>query len=557
MKTDLEIARETSLLPISEVGASIGIREKEIIPWGRSKAKVSLDIFGRVADREDGKLILVTTINPTPAGEGKTTVTIGLAQALARLGKKTALAIREPSLGPVMGVKGGGTGGGYSQVLPMEDINLHFTGDLSAVTAAHNLLSALLDNHIYHGDQFHIDPRYIVWPRVMDMNDRNLRNIVVGLGRPVDGVPHQDSFSITAASEVMAVLCLSRSMQELKQRLSRIIAAYTYEEQPITAADLKAVGAMAMLLHDAIQPNLVQTVEHVPAFVHGGPFANIAHGTNSIIATAMGLKLTDYFVTEAGFGSDLGAEKFFDIVCRQGIRPHVVVVVVSLRALKVHGGMDWQEARENRQNREAVVRGLANLEKHVENISLFGLPLVVALNTFPGDSPKEMAIVENFCQQQNIPFAVADVWAEGGEGGIELAGKVVDTIHNRRPRFRFLYPPDMSIREKIETIARKMYGANKVVYTVTAEDDLRIIRQLGLEDLLVCMAKTPYSLSDDPALVGRPRNFKITVKEIRISAGAGFIVPITGKITTMPGLPARPAAEHMDIDDRGNITGLF
>ncbi|MDD5778916.1 MAG: formate--tetrahydrofolate ligase [Candidatus Thermoplasmatota archaeon] len=557
MRTDLDIARETPLLSIREVGASIGIREEEIIPWGRSKAKVSPDIFRRISGREDGKLILVTTINPTPAGEGKTTVTIGLAQALARLGKKTALAVREPSLGPVMGVKGGGTGGGHSQVLPMEDINLHFTGDLSAVTAAHNLLSALLDNHIYHGDQFHIDPRYIVWPRVMDMNDRNLRNIVVGLGRPVDGVPHQDSFSITAASEVMAVLCLSRDLPELKQRLSRIIAAYTYEEQPVTAADLKAVGAMAMLLHDAVQPNLVQTVEHVPAFVHGGPFANIAHGTNSLIATTMGLKLADYFVTEAGFGSDLGAEKFFDIVCRQGISPHAVVLVVSLRALKVHGGLRWQEAREGRLDKEAVARGLTNLEKHVENITLFGLPLVVALNKFPGDSLEEMALVEDFCQRQGIPFAVADVWAEGGEGGIELAGKVVDIIHNHPPRFRFLYPPDMGIREKIEVISREIYGADKVVYTVTAEDDLRIIRQLELEDLMVCMAKTPYSLSDDPALVGRPRDFKITVKEIRISAGAGFVVPITGKITTMPGLPARPAAEGMDIDDRGNITGLF
>ncbi|HDS59961.1 MAG TPA: formate--tetrahydrofolate ligase, partial [Thermoplasmatales archaeon] len=403
MRTDLDIARETPLLSIREVGASIGIREEEIIPWGRSKAKVSPNIFRRISGREDGKLILVTTINPTPAGEGKTTVTIGLAQALARLGKKTALAVREPSLGPVMGVKGGGTGGGHSQVLPMEDINLHFTGDLSAVTAAHNLLSALLDNHIYHGDQFHIDPRYIVWPRVMDMNDRNLRNIVVGLGRPVDGVPHQDSFSITAASEVMAVLCLSRDLPELKQRLSRIIAAYTYEEQPVTAADLKAVGAMAMLLHDAVQPNLVQTVEHVPAFVHGGPFANIAHGTNSLIATTMGLKLADYFVTEAGFGSDLGAEKFFDIVCRQGISPHAVVLVVSLRALKVHGGLRWQEAREGRLDKEAVARGLTNLEKHVENITLFGLPLVVALNKFPGDSLEEMALVEDFCQRQGIP----------------------------------------------------------------------------------------------------------------------------------------------------------
>jgi formate--tetrahydrofolate ligase len=556
MNSDLNIARNTALLPIHEVGASIGIHEDEIIPWGAHKAKISLDIFDRITGRDDGKLILVTTINPTPAGEGKTTVTIGLAQALAKLGKKTALAIREPSLGPVMGVKGGGTGGGYSQVLPMEDINLHFTGDLNAVTAAHNLLSALLDNHIYHGDKFHIDPRYIVWPRVMDMNDRNLRNIVVGLGRPVDGVPHEDSFSITAASEVMAILCLSKNVKDLKVRLAKIIAAYTYEDQPVTAANLKAVGAMAMLLHDAIKPNLVQTVENLPAFIHGGPFANIAHGTNSIMATTMGLKLADYFVTEAGFGSDLGAEKFFNIACRQSLHPDLVVLVVSIQALKVHGGMSWENARKGQRDNEAVKRGLVNLEKHVENIALFGVPAVVALNKFQIDTMGEIGIVEHYCDQQGLPFAVANVWLEGGEGGIELAGKVVDTIHNRRSQFRFLYPQDMSILDKIKTIAGEIYGADKVVYTVAAEDDLRIIDQLDLQNLLVCMAKTPYSLSDDPTLVGRPSDFKITIKEIRISAGAGFIVPITGKITTMPGLPAQPAAEHMNIKNTGAITGL-
>ena len=556
MKSDLEIARETELMPVADVASSIGIRESEIIPWGRYKAKVSLDIFNRIKSREDGKLILVTTINPTSEGEGKTTVTIGLAQALSKLGKKTALAIREPSLGPTMGMKGGGTGGGYSQVLPMEDINLHFTGDMNAVTSAHNLLSALLDNHIYHGDRFHIDPRYIVWPRVMDMNDRNLRNIVVGLGGHVNGTPREDKFSITAASEVMAVMCLSNDMKELKERLSNVIAAYTYEEKPVTASDLNAVGAMALLMNDALKPNIVQTVEHVPAFVHGGPFANIAHGTNSIIATKMGLKLADYFVTEAGFGSDLGAEKFFDIVCRQGIKPDVAVLVVSVRALKVHGGMGWKEAREGMKGDEAVRKGLKNMEKHLENLALFGVPVVVAINRFPSDRDEELEVVEKFCNAADIPVAVSEAWAEGGEGGIELAGKVVDTIHNRKPDFRYLYSPDMDVKAKIETIARKIYGAGKVVYTVAAEDDIRIIKKLGLEHLLVCMAKTPYSLSDDPSLRGRPENFKITIKKIRISAGAGFVVPITGKITTMPGLPAHPAAERMDIVD-GVAEGLF
>ncbi len=557
MKSDLEIARATELEPIGDVAERIGIRSGELIPWGRHKSKVSPDIWERVQGNQDGRLILVTTITPTHEGEGKTTVTIGLAQALAKLGKKTALAIREPSLGPTMGVKGGGTGGGFSQVLPMEDINLHFTGDLSAITAAHNLLSAMLDNHIYHGDAFHIDPRYIVWPRVLDMNDRNLRNVVVGLGRPVDGIPHQDSFSITAASEVMAILCLSRSIGELKRRLSNIIAAYTYEEEPVTAADLNAVGAMTMLLRDALHPNLVQTVEHVPAFVHGGPFANIAHGTNSLMATRLGLKLADYFVTEAGFGSDLGAEKFFDIVCRQGMSPDAAVMVVSIRALKVHGGMSPEDAHTGRSYAEAVRAGLPNLEKHVENVSLFNVPVVVALNRFSGDTDMEIDVVESFCEEHDLPFAVADVWAEGGEGGVELAGKVVDVIHNSRASLRYLYEPEMSVTEKIEAIARRMYGADKVVYTVTAEEDLRIIKQLGLEDLLICMAKTPYSLSDDASLKGRPEDFKITIKQIRISAGAGFLVPITGKITTMPGLPKCPAAENMDLDSDGTMHGLF
>ena len=554
MKTDLEIARETKLEPIEDIASKIGIKNDEIIPWGEYKAKVSLSVLKRLR-RKRGKLILVTTINPTYEGEGKTTITIGLAQALAKLGKKACVAIREPSLGPTMGVKGGGTGGGYSQVLPMEDINLHFTGDMHAVTSAHNLLSALLDNHIYHGDKFHVDPRYIVWPRVLDMNDRNLRNVVVGLGGPADGIPHQERFSITAASEVMAILCLSKNIDELKKKLGKIIVAYTYDEEPIMASDLNAVGAMALLLKDAIKPNLVQTIEHVPAFVHGGPFANIAHGTNSILATLIGLRAADYVVTEAGFGTDLGAEKFFDIVCRYGIQPDVAVLVVSIRSLKVHGGMKAENAKKGARGMKAIKKGLENLLKHLENLATFGIPVVVALNKFPNDRDEEIDIVEKFCE--GIPFAVAEVWKKGGEGGIELAGKVIDTIYNKKPEFRYLYKLDMPVKEKIETIAKKIYGAGKVVYTLAAEDDIRIIHKLGLEKLPICMAKTPYSLTDDPKIYGRPKNFKVTIKEIRISAGAGFLVPITGKITTMPGLPAHPTAEKMDISNDGEISGLF
>ncbi len=539
---------------IEEIAKKIGIREEELILWGRYKAKISLDIFKRINARRDGKLILVTTINPTFDGEGKTTITIGLAQALEKLGKKTCLAIREPSIGPVMGIKGGGTGGGKSQVLPADDINLHFTGDMHAITAAHNLLSALLDNHIFHGDKFHIDPRYIVWPRVLDMNDRNLRNVVVGLGSPRDGIPRQDKFSITAASEIMAILCLSQNIKELKERLSKIIVAYSYDEKPITAKQLKAVGAMAALLKDAIKPNLVQTTEHTPAFVHGGPFANIAHGTSSLIATKLGLKLADYFVTEAGFGTDLGAEKFFNIVCRYGIKPNIVVLVVSIKALKWHGGMKLEEAKKGKRNIRALKKGLENLQKHIENIQLFGLPLVIALNKFPYDKEDEIRIVEEFCN--DLPFAVAEVYSQGGEGGIELAGKVINTIYNEKPKFKFLYDLEIPVKEKIEIIAKKIYGANRVVYSVVAEDDIRIINKLGLNELPICMAKTPYSLSDNPSLQGRPKNFKITINEIRISAGAGFLVPITGKITTMPGLPAKPAAEKIDIDENGNIIGI-
>ena len=543
------------MLDIQEIAAKIGIKENELIPYGKYKAKVSLDIFKRVGRRKDGKLILVTTINPTFDGEGKTTITIGLAQALAKLGKKVCLAIREPSIGPVMGIKGGGTGGGRSQVLPAEDINLHFTGDMHAITTAHNLLSALLDNHIFHGDRFHIDPRYIVWPRVIDMNDRNLRNVVVGLGGPKDGVPRQDKFSITAASEIMAIICLSQSMEELKKRLAKIIVAYSYNEEPITAKQLKAVGAMAALLKDAIKPNLVQTTEGVPAFVHGGPFANIAHGTSSLIAAKMGLKLADYFVTEAGFGTDLGAEKFFNIVCRYRIKPSAVVLVVSLKALKWHGGMSLEEVKKGRKNMRALKKGLENLQKHIENIRLFGLPLVIALNRFSYDKDEEIDVVEKFIEKQGIPFAVAEVYSQGGEGGIELAGKVINTIYNVKPRFQFLYDLNLPVKEKIEIIAKKIYGAGRIVYSLVAEDDIRIIDKLGLNELPICMAKTPYSLTDDASIRGRPKNFKITIKEIRISAGAGFLVPITGKITTMPGLPAKPAAEKIDIRD-GEIIGV-
>ncbi len=546
MKSDIEIARSAKLEDIYSIANKIGINRDEVIQCGENKSKISLKIFDRIKENKDGKLILVTTINPTSSGEGKTTMTIGLAQALAKLGKKTTLCIREPSLGPTMGMKGGAAGGGYSQVLPMEDINLHFTGDMHAITSAHNLLASLLDNHIHHGDKYHVDPRYIVWPRVLDISDRSLRKVVVGLGGPADGVPHEEEFAITPASEIMAILCLAKDLKDLKERLGKIIAAYTYDGKPVTASDLKAVGAMAVLLKDAMKPNLVQTIEGVPAFVHGGPFANIAHGTNSIIATKIALKLADYVVTEAGFGSELGAEKFFDIVCRTGnFKPDAVVMVVSIKALKKHGGGS------------DVKKGLFNLEKHLENISFFGIPVVVSLNHFIDDKDEEIQIVEDYCKSKNIPFAVADIWSEGGEGGIELAGKLIDLIQNNPPDFRFLYGLDMPVKEKIETIAKKMYGADRVVYTVLAERDIKLCEELGLDKLPICIAKTQYSLSDDSKKIGHPKGFKITVREIKFSAGAGFLVPMTGKITTMPGLPAKPISENIDIDDAGNISGLY
>jgi len=548
MKSDLEIARTSTILPIEDIAAKAGLTPDDYICWGEHKAKVRLSILPRLAQRKPGKLILVTTMNPTPAGEGKTTVTIGLAQALQHLGKKTMLAIREPSLGPIMGMKGGATGGGYAQVLPMEDINLHFTGDMHAITSAHNLLASLVDNHIHYGNAYHIDPRYIVWPRVLDISDRSLRNTVIGLGGPNDGVPHEVEFAITPASEVMAILCLAKDLKDLKQRLSRIIVAYTYTNTPITAADLDSVGAMAVLLKDAIMPNLVQTIEGVPAFVHGGPFANIAHGTNSLLATTIGLKLSDYFVTEAGFGSELGAEKFFDIVCRIGkLRPDAAVLVVSIKCLKRHGGGT---------DITAVKAGLANLEKHLENIACFHVPVIVAINRFLDDTDEEIDVVEAFCTSKGIPVAPVEVWDKGGEGGVELAGKLISLIYNTPSRFRMLYDPKLPIKEKIETIATTMYGADRVIYTVAAESDVKLAEKLGLDHLPICIAKTPYSLTDDPALLGRPTGFKITIREIKFSAGAGFLVPMTGKITTMPGLPPTPHSAKITLDGKGNIKGL-
>ncbi|KYK32676.1 MAG: formate--tetrahydrofolate ligase [Thermoplasmatales archaeon SG8-52-3] len=545
MKSDIEIAKSAKLEDIYCIAKKAGINEDEIILWGAFKAKVSLDILKRINNKKNGKLILVTTINPTPEGEGKTTITIGLAQALAKLNKKTILCIREPSLGPIMGLKGGATGGGYSQVLPMEDINLHFTGDMHAITSAHNLLASLLDNHIHHGDAFHIDPRYIVWPRVLDISDRALRKVVVGLGGPKDGVPHEEEFAITPASEIMAILCLAKDLKDLKERLGRIIVAYTYDNKPIRASDLKAVGAMAVLLKDALQPNLAQTIEGVPAFIHGGPFANIAHGTNSLIATKIALKLSDYVVTEAGFGSELGAEKFFNIVCRTGdLKPDAVVLVVSVKALKRNGYGD-------------IKKGLKNLEKHLENISFFGIPVIVSINHFIDDTDEEIDLIENYCKAKNIPAAVADIWSQGGEGGIELGGKLIDLIHNNKPKFCLLYDLNKTVKEKIEIIAKKMYGAGAVVYTVAAEQDIKLCEKLGLDKLPICIAKTQYSLSDDAEILGRADGCKITVREIKFSAGAGFLVPMTGKITTMPGLPKKPTSESIDIDDKGNISGLY
>lgn len=556
MLSDIEIAQKAHMLPITEVAAKLGIGEEDIELYGRYKAKLSMDLIKRVQDKPDGKLILVTAITPTPAGEGKSTTTVGLAQGLAKIGQKVIVALREPSLGPCMGIKGGAAGGGYSQVVPMEDINLHFTGDFHAITSAHMLLAAMLDNHIQQGNALNIDPRRIVWKRVVDMNDRELRNIVVGLGGKAHGVPRQDGFDITVASEVMAILCLATGLHDLKERLSKIIVAYDYSGNPITAGMLKAQGAMAALLKDAVKPNLVQTLENVPAIIHGGPFANIAHGCNSVMATKTALKLADYTITEAGFGADLGAEKFFDIKCRYaGLKPDAVVLVATVRALKMHGGVPKTDLATP--DVEAVKRGIVNLEKHIENIKQYGLPLVVAINAFAQDSPEELEAIRSHCAAHGVNVALSEVFAKGGEGGIELAKEVVALSTSGKADFKLLYGEELSLKEKIETIAKKIYGAVGVNYTKEANNALKDFEKMGYGHLPVCMAKTQYSFSDDPALLGRPEGFEITIKNCRIAAGAGFVVVLTGDIMTMPGLPKVPAAEKIDVSDDGVISGLF
>lgn len=556
MLSDIEIAQKAHMLPITEVAAKLGIGEEDIELYGRYKAKLSMDLIKRVQDKPDGKLILVTAITPTPAGEGKSTTTVGLAQGLAKIGQKVIVALREPSLGPCMGIKGGAAGGGYSQVVPMEDINLHFTGDFHAITSAHMLLAAMLDNHIQQGNALNIDPRRIVWKRVVDMNDRELRNIVVGLGGKAHGVPRQDGFDITVASEVMAILCLATGLHDLKERLSKIIVAYDYSGNPITAGMLKAQGAMAALLKDAVKPNLVQTLENVPAIIHGGPFANIAHGCNSVMATKTALKLADYTITEAGFGADLGAEKFFDIKCRYaGLKPDAVVLVATVRALKMHGGVPKTDLATP--DVEAVKRGIVNLEKHIENIKQYGLPMVVAINAFAQDTPEELEAIRSHCAAHGVNVALSEVFAKGGEGGIELAKEVVALATSGKADFKLLYGEELSLKEKIEAIAKKIYGAVGVNYTKEANNALKDFEKMGYGHLPVCMAKTQYSFSDDPALLGRPEGFEITIKNCRIAAGAGFVVVLTGDIMTMPGLPKVPAAEKIDVSDDGVISGLF
>ncbi len=556
MLSDIEIAQQAKMQKITDVAAKLGISEDDIELYGKYKAKLSYDLIRRVKDKKDGKLILVTAITPTPAGEGKSTTTVGLAQGLAKLGKKVIVALREPSLGPCMGIKGGAAGGGYSQVVPMEDINLHFTGDFHAITSAHMLLAAMLDNHIQQGNALNIDPRRIAWKRVVDMNDRELRNIVVGLGGKAHGVPRQDGFDITVASEVMAILCLASSLHDLKERLAKIIVAYDYNGNPVTAGQIKAQGAMAALLKDAVKPNLVQTLENVPAIIHGGPFANIAHGCNSVMATQTGLKLADYTITEAGFGADLGAEKFFDIKCRYaGLKPDAAVIVATVRALKMHGGVPKTDLKTP--NVEAVKKGLVNLEKHIENVKKFGVPCVVAINIFAQDTAEELETVREHCAKHGVNVALSDVFAKGGEGGIELAKEVIALADSGESKFAPIYPLDMSLKGKIETIAKEIYGADGVNYTKEADKALKEFEELGYGNLPICMAKTQYSFSDDPALLGRPSGFKITIRNCRIAAGAGFIVVLTGDVMTMPGLPKVPAAEKIDVTDDGVISGLF
>jgi len=556
LKTDIEIAQETKLLHIKEVAAKLGIKEDDLELYGKYKAKLSSGLIKKIQNNKNGKLVLVTAINPTPAGEGKTTTTVGLGQALNKMGKKAAIALREPSLGPCFGIKGGAAGGGYSQAVPMEDLNLHFTGDFHAITAANNLLAAMIDNHIQHGNELGIDTRQITWKRCIDINDRVLRNIVVGLGEKMDGFTRQDGFTITVASEIMAILCLAEDINDLKEKLGNIIVAYNFKSEPVTAKDLKAVGSMAVLLKDAMKPNIIQTIEHTPAFVHGGPFANIAHGCNSIQATKIGLKLADILITEAGFGADLGAEKFFDIKCRKsGLSPDAVVLVATIKALKYNGGVNKNNLSEK--NIEALKKGIVNLEKHIENLHKFGIPIIVALNKFVTDSDEELEFVSNFCKDKNCEFALSEVWEKGGNGGIELANAVVKTLEEKKPNFKMLYDDEMPLRSKILKIAKEIYGADDVTYSSSADKAIKRIEDLGFGNLPVCMAKNQYSLSDDASKLGRPKDFTINVREVYVNSGAGFVVAVTGTIMTMPGLPKRPAAENIDLDENGIIKGLF
>lgn len=557
MKTDIQIAQEAEMKHIREVAEGAGIAEDELEFYGKYKAKLSDELWERIKDREDGKLVLVTAINPTPAGEGKTTISVGLGQAFAKLGKKSVIALREPSLGPCFGIKGGAAGGGYSQVVPMEDLNLHFTGDFHAITSANNLLAAMLDNHIMHGNELRIDTKHIVWKRCMDMNDRTLRNIVIGMGGRMDGVMREDHFIITVASEIMAVLCLAKDMKDLKERLGRVIVAYNVDGEPVTADDLKATGSMAALLADAIKPNMVQTLEHTPVLVHGGPFANIAHGCNSVRATRLALKLSDYAVTEAGFGADLGAEKFLDIKCRlSGLKPDAVVIVATVRALKYNGGVAKDKL--NEENMDALKAGIVNLDKHIENMQKFGIPVVVTLNAFITDTQEEYEFIKKHCEDAGCEFALAKVWEKGGEGGLELAEKVIESIENKKAEYKPIYEDSDSLKEKIEKVAKEIYGADGVTYDDAATKELQHIEQMGFGNFPVCIAKTQYSLSDNPKLLGRPENFTINVREAYVDAGAGFVVILTGKILTMPGLPTHPAAENINYDEEsGKITGLF
>ena len=556
MKTDIEIAQEAKIEPITSVAETLGITTDELELYGKYKAKLSEEYLEKLKGRPDGKLILVTAINPTPAGEGKTTTSVGLGQAFGRMGKKAVIALREPSLGPCFGIKGGAAGGGYAQVIPMEEINLHFTGDFHAITSANNLLAALLDNHIQQGNQLQIDPRQVTWKRCLDMNDRVLRNVVVGLGAKADGTVREDHFVITVASEIMAILCLADDMQDLKERLSRIVVAYNYQGEPVTAGDLQAVGAMAALLKDAMKPNLVQTLEHNPVLIHGGPFANIAHGCNSVRATKAALKMADYCITEAGFGADLGAEKFFDIKCRMaGLKPDAVVLVATVRALKYNGGVAKEDL--SAENLEALKRGIVNLEKHIENVAKFGVPCVVTLNRFVTDTDAELDFVKKFCEERGCDFALSEVWEHGGEGGIALAEKVLNTLENKESKFAPLYDIKLPIKDKIETIAKEIYGAGSVSYAPAAAQAIARLEKLGYGELPVCMAKNQYSLSDDPKLLGCPKDFPINIREVYVSAGAGFVVAITGTVMTMPGLPKHPAAEGINVNEDGVITGLF